>query len=129
MNKRTQPRKPNAKPEFFCLLLPSFQPISFRIPIHVLILSLPYEREMRKKDHGGKTRRRKMTWKERRGKLTSVEGNYLNVKLLNLGPHLQLYISIIYCSFLFISFVFFLLLCCLLFCSFFFFVFLFWVTR
>ena len=63
------------------------------------------------------------------GKTNLCQVHYLNVKLLNLGPHLQLYISMICCSFLFISFVFFLLLCCLLFVLFFFFVFLFWVTR
>ena len=41
------------------------------------------------------------------GKTNLCQVHYLNVKLLNLGPHLQLYISMICCSFLFVSFVFF----------------------
>ena len=78
----------------------------------------------------GKNEKEEDDMEREEGKTNLCQVHYLNVKLLNLGPHLQLYISIIYCSFLFISFVFFCYFVVFCFVLFFFvFVFLFWVTR
>ena len=91
----------------------------------MLILSLPYEREKNEKEGSrGENEKEEDDIEREEGKINLCQVHYLNVKLLNLGPHLQGYISIICCSCLFISFcIFFVTM--LSFVLFFFFLFLF----